>query len=172
MVTRFSAQESTVTKQLINTMTKMGASNLKVNKDLLKGDVEILFDRAGKRYVFRCNTYKDQLDNYRASQLCIEYLYRALEAYGVSSSEESLFDKVFDNFFLGFEATPDDTALLITDGSNWYEVLGVKPTASKQDIINAYRALAKVHHPDVGGTKEMFIKLRKAYEEAIAKLDK
>lgn len=164
---RFTAQEQTVTNNLINTMKKMEASNLKVNKDLLKGDVDIIFDRGGKRYVFRCDTYERQLDNYRAAQLCIEYLYRALEAYGVSSSEESLFDKFFDNLFLGFEARPDDDVLMLGHQGAWYEILGVKPEASRRDVINAYKSLAKVHHPDTGGDKETFIKLRKAYEEGI-----
>ena len=164
---RFKAQEQTVTNNLINTMKKMKATNLKVNRDLLKGDVDIIFDRGGKRYVFRCSTYDLQLDNYRASQLCIEYLYRALEAYGVSSTEEGLFDRVFDNFFLGWEARPDDDVLMIGDQSAWYEILGVKPDAEKKVVINAYKSLAKIHHPDAGGEKETFIKLRKAYEEGM-----
>lgn len=47
MATRFKAQESTVTKQLIAIMRQMDASNLKVNKDLFTGKVEIIFDRGG-----------------------------------------------------------------------------------------------------------------------------
>ena len=164
---RFTAQESTVTKQLVSVMRQMDASNLKVNKDLFSGDVEILFDRGGRRYVFRCNNYESSLDNYRAAQLSICYLYRALEAYGVTSGEEGLFDRVFSNFFLGFEATPDDSVLMLTDGNVWYEILGVKAEATKAEIINAYKAMAKVHHPDTGGTQEAFVKLRKAYEEGL-----
>jgi hypothetical protein len=164
---RFSAQEGTVTKELISTMKKMDASNLKVNKDLFTGEVGIIFDRGGKRYNFKCKNYDNQLDNYRAAQLSIEYLYRALESYGVTSSDESVFDKIFGTFFLGFEATPDDTVLLLSDGGKWHEILGVRENASKSDIMNAYRSLAKIHHPDVGGSKEMFLKLRKAYEEGI-----
>jgi len=167
MAQRFTAQESTVTKQLVSVMRQMEASNLKVNKDLFSGDVEILFDRNGRRYVFRCNNYEKPLDNYRAAQLSISYLYRALEAYGVTSSEEGLFDKVFSNFFLGFEATPDDSVLMLSDGNTWYEILGVKKEATKGEIINAYKAMAKVHHPDMGGTHEAFVKLRKAYEEGL-----
>lgn len=148
-------------------MTKMDATNLKVNKDIFNGKVDIIFDRNGKRYVFSCETYKEQLDNYRASQLCIDYLYRALESYGVSKSEEKLFDRVFDNFFLGWEATPNDDALLLGTSSEWYQVLNVKPDASKKDIQNAYRSLAKIHHPDNGGDKDEFHKLRTAYDEAM-----
>ena len=169
MANRFKAQESTITNQLVAVMRQMDASNLKVNKDLFNGDVEILFDRNGRRYVFRCNNYERALDNYRAAQLAISYLYRALESYGVTS-EEDLFDKVFSNFFLGFEATPDDSVLLISDGNVWYEILGVKQDATKEEIINAYKAMAKVHHPDMGGTQESFLKLRKAYEKGLKKV--
>lgn len=166
---RFSAQESTVTKELVNTMKKMGAQNLKVNKDLMgeSNQVEIVFDRSGKRYVFRCNTYENVNDNYRAAQLCIEYLFRALESYGVSNSEESLFNKVFDNFFLGFEATPDDSVMYLENQTEWYQVLGVPQNATKRDVISAFKSLAKVHHPDVGGDAETFKKLRNAYDEAL-----
>ena len=32
---------------------------------------------------------------------------------------------------------------------NYYDVLGVAPTASQEDIKRAYRRLAKAYHPDV-----------------------
>lgn len=167
MAQRFTAQEGTVTRELVSVMTKMGANNLKVNKDLFSGKVEIVFERNGKRYVFRSESYNRDLDNYRAAQLCISYLYRALEAYGVTSSEENLFDKVFDNFFLGWEATPDDTVLILGDGNTWYEILGIGPESTKREIISAYKSMAKYAHPDNGGSHEIFIRLRKAYEQGI-----
>jgi len=46
-------------------------------------------------------------------------------------------------------------------------VLGVQSNAKIAEIVNAYKALARVHHPDVGGNSEDFIKLRNAYEEGI-----
>lgn len=171
MAKRFNAQESTVVKQLISVMKQMNASNLKIDKgDLLDDsmtEVRIQFDRNGKRYVFRCDNYNSKSDNLRAAQLSISYLYRALESYGVTNTEHSLFDKVFDNFFIGFEATPDDSVLMLGHSTIWYEILGVKPTASKQEVVSAFKSLAKYRHPDQGGNKEEFIKLRKAYEEAL-----
>ena len=166
---RFKAQESTVYKGLYNTMKKMEATSLKVERDMFNGGCNIIFDRNGKRYVFRCATFDDAQDNFRAAQLSIEYLYRAMESYGVVHDETAM-DKFFSTFFLGFEATPSDDVLLIGNKSSWYEVLGVKPEANKGDIMNAYRALAKIHHPDTGGKKEMFQRLRKAYEEGLAKV--
>jgi hypothetical protein len=49
-------------------------------------------------------------------------------------------------------------------GVDYYELLGVGPTASVGEIRTAYRALAKVMHPDAGGTAGTFRLLREAYE--------
>ena len=51
----------------------------------------------GQRYVFRCDKYNDALDNLRAAQLAITYLWRALEEYGVISETQTL-DRVFAQF--------------------------------------------------------------------------
>jgi DnaJ-class molecular chaperone len=45
-----------------------------------------------------------------------------------------------------------------------YETLGLTTKASPVDIKRAYRALAKKHHPDKGGTDEMFKSITAAYE--------
>jgi hypothetical protein len=76
----------------------------------------------------------------------------------------------FDRIFNGFLATPDDTALLLGDGkSPWYDVLGVKADASRNDIRNAFRALSLVHHPDRGGRDEDFKRINEAFREGMQK---
>jgi curved DNA-binding protein CbpA len=45
-----------------------------------------------------------------------------------------------------------------------YEVLGVVRNATLDEIKNAYRALAKVHHPDKDGDADNFAKICNAYE--------
>jgi len=171
MKKRFSAQQGTVIKQLTNTMRKMNCSSLKIDQgDLLdenSTEVSITFDRNGKRYIFKCDSYDYKSDNLRASQLTIEYLYRALESYGVESIEKDIVDRIFDNFLLGFEATPDDGILKLTTGSNWFEILNIRPQASEQEIKNAYKALARIHHPDSGGSKEDFVRLKNAFDEGM-----
>ena len=50
---------------------------------------------------------------------------------------------------------------------NYYTILGVKRTAKKQEIKNAYFKLAKKYHPDLNPShhaKEKFAKILKAYE--------
>jgi len=166
MARRFTAQESTVKRELRNTMNKIDASSLKIETDEMSGEVKVVFDRNGKRYTKNCVKWDTSLDNLRAIQLSIEYLYRAVEVYGVETEEE--FNDLFDSIFIGIEATPDDSVLMIGSGDKtWWEFLGVKENCSKKDVINAFKSLAKVHHPDAGGDSETFKRLRKAYEEAL-----
>jgi DnaJ-class molecular chaperone len=49
---------------------------------------------------------------------------------------------------------------------DYYEILGITPSASPEEIRNAYRSLAQRHHPDLAGddSDEMFILIGEAYE--------
>jgi DnaJ-class molecular chaperone len=47
---------------------------------------------------------------------------------------------------------------------DYYSVLGVDKDSSSDDIKNAYRKLAREHHPDKGGDKERFQEIQTAYE--------
>jgi hypothetical protein len=51
---------------------------------------------------------------------------------------------------------------------SWWDVLGVSPVASWDDIQRRYRALAMEHHPDRGGEAKVFLKVQAAYELARA----
>jgi hypothetical protein len=164
---RFQAQQSTIVKDLQRVMTKINATSLRIEQDVMGGGVKVIFDRAGKRYVRECNKYENSLDNLRVIGLQIEYLYRALEVYAEDIVESS-FDIEFDRIFNGFLATPDDTALLLGDGkAPWFEILGVKPDAGRLDIRNAFRSLSLVHHPDRGGRDEDFKRINDAFREGM-----
>jgi len=167
MSRRFQATQQTTIKDLQRIMTRIGATSLRIDQDVMGGGVKVIFDRAGKRYVRECTRWENSIDNLRAIGLQIDYLYRALEIYGVDMSETS-FDEEFDSVFAGFIATPDDSVLMLGNGkSPWHEILGIKPDASRADIRNAFRALSKIHHPDAGGNEDDFKRLRSAYDEGI-----
>ena len=167
MTRRFTATQQTTVRDLQRIMGKIGPTSLRTEQDVMGGGVKVIFDRAGKRYVRDCTRWPDSIDNLRAIGLQIDYLYRALEVYGVDMSETT-FDQEFDGIFGGFLATPADTALLLGSGkASWWEVLGCKPDAKREDVRNAYKAMARVHHPDVGGNEEDFKRLRAAYDEAL-----
>lgn len=170
MARRFKAQESTVTKELINTMKKMGCQNLRIENGNLLDDndteCKIIFDRNGKRYLFSCDNYSNKLDNFRAAQLTVEYLYRALESYGVTQAESKM-EAIMEQFLLGFEFTPENDTLKLGYETEWYQVLGVNPNATREEIKNAFRSLARMYHPDVGGEPEQFRKIKKAYDQGM-----
>ncbi len=167
MKRRFAAQQTTTTRGLQRVMTRINASSLRIEQDVMGGGVKVVFDRAGKRYVRECSKYDNSLDNLRVIGLQIEYLYRALKVYAEDIVETS-FDIEFDRIFNGFLATPDDTALLLGDGKDpWFVVLGVKEDAGRDAIRSAFRALSMVHHPDHGGKEEDFKRLNEAFREGM-----
>lgn len=167
MARRFSATQQSTIKDLQRIMTRISATSLRIEQDVMGGGVKVIFDRNGKRYIRECTRWEESLDNLRAIGLQIDYLYRALELYGVDMSETN-FNQEFDSIFGGFLAPPDDSALLLGDGKKpWYEILGVQPNATKADIRNAFRALSRVHHPDSGGNEEDFKTLNLAYKEGM-----
>jgi DnaJ-class molecular chaperone len=49
---------------------------------------------------------------------------------------------------------------------NWnlYEILNIEKNSSIDDIKKSYKKMVKIHHPDKGGKKEDFEKVRLAYE--------
>lgn len=47
-----------------------------------------------------------------------------------------------------------------------FAALGVSPSCTEDELKDAWRKVAKAHHPDQGGTHEMFILMQEAYELA------
>lgn len=68
-----------------------------------------------------------------------------------------------DAAFTGFQALPPAAAK-----RHWRDVLGVGPNAWGDEVEEAYRRLAKEHHPDRNpgddGATQRFLHLQEAYE--------
>ena len=181
MPRRFEAKRATIDSQLRGLLRKMNADALKVEEGLSTSKMLVAFRRAGRWYTFECDKWPHPDDNYRAIQLTIDYLWRALEHYGVTREEadaapigqrKDLYrrhDEAFDQVFLPFTATPDALPLLIGPGqSPWWEVLGVPRDAGVHRIRQAYRALIVLQHPDKeGGDLETTKRINAAYTAAM-----
>ena len=48
--------------------------------------------------------------------------------------------------------------------SDYYNILGLNKNSTEDEIKQAYRNLAKTHHPDKGGNKERFQEIQEAYD--------
>lgn len=53
----------------------------------------------------------------------------------------------------------------LMDKKDYYKILGLKEDANQIEIYNAYFNLAKIHHPDKGGTNEKMAKINLAFKE-------
>lgn len=81
---------------------------------------------------------------------------RAIERHGGAT--------ILDRAFLGFAALPEKAT------QHWREVLGIQGQATIDLVESRFKALAKLRHPDVGGTDEQFIELQQAKEAALLEL--
>lgn len=105
--------------------------------------------------VFACDQYDAPHKNMRAIGKTIEAI-RGIERWGSSDMMERAFS--------AFEALPPPAS----DDAGWWSVLGVTRSASRSDIEQAYRDLAKRHHPDHGGSPDAMAKLNAAREQGLA----
>jgi DnaJ-like protein len=115
--------------------------------------VAIYFEYKKKPMCFACDKWGAVEDNLWAIGKTIGAI-RQIERAGSSD--------MMERAFTGFAALPAPA------GSNWWEVLGISPRATQEEIRDAYRELARQNHPDAGGDHEKFIVIKAAYETAMS----
>jgi len=107
-----------------------------------------------KQHGMRCiatDQYNLVADNIAAIAATLEAM-RAIERHGGA--------EILDRAFKGFAALPERAT------QHWREVLGISGSATAELIQSRYRALVKLHHPDVGGSEAKFLEITQAREAA------
>lgn len=116
--------------------------------------VAVYFTRRGRPYVIACDAFARVRWNLRAIGATIEAL-RTIERNATTS--------MLDQAFSGFAALPP--------AKRWREVLGVGPGSCTLDAVRArVHELARVHHPDVGGSAERMAEINAAADQAAREL--
>lgn len=103
--------------------------------------------------VMAIDIYDRVADNIAALAATLDAM-RAIERHGGAA--------ILERAFTGFTALPAPGA-----ARKWFDILGVTPGASKDEIHAAYRKLASANHPDKGGTAEAMAAVNKARDEGL-----
>lgn len=118
---------------------------------------KLRFVRNGKWYersvVLTCDKWIKACDNIRAIAKDI-YAQRARQRWGCTNIEQA---------FQGYVAIPEKCG-----GPAWWVLLNIPSTATKDQIKDRFRELAKTAHPDKGGEREKWNLLQEAYNQAMA----
>jgi DnaJ-domain-containing protein 1 len=112
--------------------------------------VAVYFRLGKKDRVLACDRWDKVIDNLWAISKHIDSM-RGQMRWGVGS---------IDQAFAGYQALPPANA------KEWWQVLGVHPNATLEDVKVAYRSLAKLAHPDRGGSQARMTELNLAMQEA------
>lgn len=114
-------------------------------------------DKAGRAvpHVIPCDCWHTVRENVRALGMAVDCI-RGLKRCGAG--------EIQDRAFSGFARLPEST------GSDPWSVLGVKRTATREQLTERLRVLTRTEHPDHGGSTERFSRLTTAYHEALAAL--
>lgn len=102
--------------------------------------------------VIPCDHWHTVRENVRALAYAIECL-RGLKRCGAGDIQ--------DRAFAGFARLPE------TAGDDPWSVLGLQRTATRQQINDRLRELARTSHPDHGGSTEQFARVTRAAREAL-----
>lgn len=157
---RFSTLLGAAIRDVQNEVARLGGSNLVISSNLpLRLDgmpyakaaqpsdrgVAVYFTHKRRPMCFACDRWNLVEDNMRAIAKTIEAL-RGIERWGSGQMVEQA--------FTGFMA--------LAAPEQPFQVLGVKPDASIEEIDEAHRRLAMKHHPDRGGDTAQMARINAA----------
>ncbi|MEO1419444.1 MAG: J domain-containing protein [Pseudomonadota bacterium] len=142
---------------VVSTNLRLRRDGMPYASDRPPGDkgVAVYFERKGRQLVYACDRWDKIEHNMRAITKTIAAV-RGIDRWGASDAMERA--------FAAFEALPPPAP---TD-AGWWSVLGVARGASRADIEQAYRDLAKRNHPDHGGSPDVMAKINAAREQGLA----
>jgi len=118
--------------------------------------VVVYFDRDGQRFAVPCDRWNNLRDNARAIAKYLD-AKRAIERYGVATVETEM----------STQALPSgDDEIVVAGGETkeTHEVLGIQEDAPEKVIEAAARARKAETHPDSGGDRDEFERVKEAEE--------
>lgn len=110
----------------------------------------LYFRFKGRDTVFACDQWDRTADNITAIAKHIEAL-RGMERWGTGTLEQA---------FAGYQALPAP--------EQWWQVLRVGVQATRAEIEAAYRQMARLAHPDTGGSTAAMSRLNAARDAGLA----
>ena len=116
--------------------------------------VAVYFRWGDRQFVIPCDCWTTVAANLQAVRLTVAAI-RGIARWGTPGLVAAAFS--------GFAALPAQSS---GEGAAWWQVLGVRPDATDDEIEAAYRRLARRLHPDAGGSHEAFLRLAAAYQQA------
>jgi hypothetical protein len=140
---------------IVSTNLKLNLSGLPRGDQGEPGDpgVAVYFQKnGGPMRVIAIDAYNRVRDNLAAIAATLEAM-RAIERHGGA--------QILERAFSGFAA-------LTAPGKSWWDVLEVRPDASRDVIEASFRRLARDRHPDRGGSHEAMAALNEARAAGLA----
>ena len=114
--------------------------------------VAVYFKFKDKPHSLACDKWIEAEANIWAIAKHVEAL-RGQDRWGVGTLEQA---------FTGYLALP---GVGQSSGHSWWTVLGVPINSTEEQVKEAYRILAKKHHPDRNGSSELFVRINEAYSQ-------
>lgn len=106
--------------------------------------------RRGRRQCIAVDRYDTVADNLAAIAATLDAM-RAIERHGGA--------EILERAFTGFVALPAP--------EQWFQVLGIPSTSTREEIELAHRRLAMIHHPDRGGDAHQMARINTARDVAL-----